>query len=60
MARYELTVITPAPAGCSVMHVFEIEVDKPLNWVREHADEMASTFNGGSMRHYNALNVRML
>lgn len=60
MARYELTVITPAPASCSVMHVFEIEVAQPLSWVRSHADEMARTFNGGSMRHYNALNVRML
>lgn len=60
MSRYELTVITPAPAGCSVMHVFEIEVEQPLSWVREHADEMAATFNGGAMRHYNALNVRAL
>lgn len=60
MSRYELTVICPLQSGGSVVHIFEIECDRPLSWVREHADEMANTFNAGAMRHYNALNVRKL
>lgn len=39
MPRYELTVITPAPAGCSVMHVFEIETAGSLGYSENRVEK---------------------
>ena len=61
MQTYFLSVLRPthptiAAAGCGhhVMTTYEIEVAKPLQWVREHADEMAMQFQGPG---YDALMV---
>ncbi len=51
-----LSVLVPiqAPPGGHVVHVYRIECDASLQWVREHADEIAGRLVGAT---YNALMV---
>lgn len=57
--KYGLSVFIPLdprhlPAA-HVVHVFGVEVDKPLAWMRDHADELAAKLVPGVP--YNALMV---
>lgn len=57
MKTYFLSVLRPiaAPAGGHVVHVLTLATAAPLQWVREHADEIARRAVGTD---YTALMVR--
>lgn len=58
MKTYELSVFFALISGAIVVHVFSIEVSKPISWVKEHADEMAVKFFPGVVKNYCALMVK--
>ena len=58
MKTYELSVFIRLISDHIMMHVFTIEVDRPLRWVKEHADEMAQSFLTGVVKTYCALGVK--
>jgi len=59
MTAATLQVFVPLPASCApachVVHVFTVTADKPLEWFKAHADELARQALPGAL--YDALMV---
>lgn len=59
MPRYSVSVFHPVDDSrglvATVVRVYRVEVAQPLQWVREHADQIAQHVSDG--RPYVALNV---
>lgn len=50
-----LSVFVPLKTGDTVVHVFNVEAPKSLDWFKANADELAGLCLPGTQ--YNALNV---
>jgi len=57
MKTYELSVFFALISGAITVHVFQIQVDKPISWVKSNADELAKKCCSGVVKNYCALNV---
>jgi hypothetical protein len=58
MKTYELSVFFALISGAVTVHVFQIQVAQPIEWVKKNADEMATKFCSGVVKNYCALNVK--
>lgn len=54
--KYRISVFLPV-SNTHVVHVFDIDVARPLAWVRQHADELAVKCLPSAVGRYNALMV---
>lgn len=41
MSRYEVSAFYPAGPGL-VLHLLSVEVDKPIEWIKAHAEAIAA------------------
>ena len=57
MKTYELSVFVRLISDAVVVHVYQIKVAQPIEWVRKNADEMAQKFLTGAVKNYCALMV---
>jgi hypothetical protein len=58
MKTYELSVFLRLISDAVVVHVFQIKVEQPIEWVKKNADEMAAKFLTGAVKNYCALMVK--
>lgn len=54
---YELGVYIRLITDVLELHIFTLEIDQPLTWVKSHADELASRCLTGAVKKYCALHV---
>lgn len=39
---YAVSVFFPLPLGHALVHVLSVQVDRPIEWMKQHADELAA------------------
>lgn len=55
MSRVNLSVFVPLNAGGHLVHVYALETERGIEWVKRNVAELVAQILPGA--HYNALNV---
>ena len=42
MSAYLVSALMPLPGGATLVSIYRVTVEQPIEWVKQHADEIAT------------------